>query len=862
MLCEFLNEYKVEKGCDYTHTSIKSPSGAYNIPLDARTHLMDLLADCVNNQIPVHLTEKNSIITPIKIDIDLKYQLGDKRRYDRKMIKQLVEVYNNAIKKYLPVDEFNTYVFTRDNPYDIKDITKDGIHIMYPHIVCDYQVQQLIRKEVLVEGKQLLSLFNCLDKHKHDDMIDEAVIKRNNWLMYGCSKPNVEPYRLTYVFNEQLETMAVSNDTRIMIECLTILDKQPTHTIKNEYKQLVINTPTTPSTPSTPSTPTIVYRSNITNTEFMEIQQLVNLLDITRADNYQKWLDIGLCLHHIEPSHKMLELWISFSKYSNTYKNGVCETKWSMFKDKQGGMSKGTLYFWIKNDNPTEFERLRNDSVNSLILKSLSKSTYDFALVVVKMFENEFKWTPVNKKVIYYFNNHRWCAVDDVVLNNLITNQVIPRYYDMIDIYNGKSRNSSSSDESKGYSTTIKFLMECINLCLKNISIREKIMKECCKLFYDDTFYDKLDANADLIGFNNGVYDLKNGIFRDGRPDDYISLSTNIDYKSYDETNPIIVDIYSFMSQVFPNDNVRDYVFVLLSSFLEGRNPKEKFHIWTGVGGNGKSKLLELFEKSFGEYTKKIAISVLTQKNKANSSSASPELARLKGARFISAQEPDAHETFNIGVIKEWSGNDKIVCRALYGEPFEYKPQYKMVVCCNQLPHLPADDEGIWRRVSVIEFKSRFVDNPQLPNEFKKDTYLSEKFDSWKEAFMYILLQHYKIYSENGLIEPNEVLDATKSYKASVDGIMEFLEENVKLTTEPNCYVKFKDLWSRYKKSPQQEKDIKMKEFKSMVEKKLGVKIPTQKTIDKVNVKSPIVGVEWIDADENPNNECVFEETE
>ena len=67
-----------------------------------------------------------------------------------------------------------------------------------------------------------------------------------------------------------------------------------------------------------------------------------------------------------------------------------------------------------------------------------------------------------------------------------------------------------------------------------------------------------------------------------------------------------------------------------------------------------------------------------------------------------------------------------MTARALYTQPIEFK----MVLCCNQVPHAIADDEGFWRRASVLEFVRRFVDhpNPANPNELSKNIHLSDMF--------------------------------------------------------------------------------------------------------------------------------------
>jgi P4 family phage/plasmid primase-like protien len=335
---------------------------------------------------------------------------------------------------------------------------------------------------------------------------------------------------------------------------------------------------------------------------------------------------------------------------------------------------------------------------------------------------------------------------------------------------------------------------------LKTTNFIDNVMKECRGLFYNKDFIQKLDENHFLFSFKNGILDLKTGEFRDGRPDDFISLCCGVNYVKYSDTMPYLDDIKDFLSKVHPGENERRYMLSLISSLLEGHNADESFHLWTGTGGNGKSKVNELLIQALGDYAIKFPITLFTGKRGA-SNSVSPEVVESKGKRFAYLEEPSEGERINIGLMKEYSGGDKIKGRGLWSNFIEFKPQFKIILYCNDMPKVPADDMGTWRRIKVLEFLSCFVDNPKNPNEFKKDKYLSEKIPKWTETFMSMIVHNYLTDYKvmGGLYIPKEVEKFTEEYQKDMDIYIDFINTRLVKTDKKTDKISLQSLHDDFK---------------------------------------------------------------
>lgn len=825
-LLHFLNYRKIEKGEPFTHTSIYDPkikqglAGAYNIKTCDTDEFYSLYNKVVfKGKEPMHLTEKHDMHSPVLIDLDFRFAKSDNfsRKYTQETVKIFLINVMKELNKFIKFDvgddniKRQAFVFEKSRPVAKEEFIKDGIHIIFPYIVTCPEVQFMIRNELLKTCDYLveeLELINPIG-----DVIDEAVIYKNNWQMYGSCKPGCKPYKLTHIYTIQnLFAEEVSDDEfnkwkkdpLKLCKLLSIREKPLESELKVEaklkiqsYKQKNEKAEQLKLNKTKKHTRGRKKQSANTFEKIDLARALVGILDEERADAHNSWISVGWCLHNID--YRLLENWILFSKKSDKYKNTCekeCTELWDTFQDK--GLHFGTLCHWAKNDDEYKFDEIMATDIRTVLTDSLNVnekdiSTYNIAKVAKYIFKNKYVCASIKHKIWYQFRDHRWQEIDcGVNLRNDLS-EILSYEYSRFKLFHQSHATSSEADPNKERVANLIKKAGSISNKLREVEFKNKIMREAMDAFVDSKFVNNLDCNNDLIGFENGVYDLGLMEFREGRPEDYISLSTGIEYIEYDDDDEVVQEIYEFFKQVLPIKRVRKYVLKLLASFMNGSVKDEKFHIWTGSGGNGKSKVIELFQNALGQYCCTLPHTIITRKKQA-SGSAAPELFNAKGRRLAALNEPDDNEKIMVGSMKEMSGGDKIQVRGLYRDPVEFKPQFKMLLLCNHLPSMPSEDEGTWRRVRLVEFSSVFTHNPdpEKPHEFPIDVELTEKMKDWSEPFIHILIKYYAKYKKEGLKEPPEVTKCTDSYRLRNDIYSEFLREFVEEC--PNGVLRIDDL--------------------------------------------------------------------
>lgn len=442
------------------------------------------------------------------------------------------------------------------------------------------------------------------------------------------------------------------------------------------------------------------------------------------------------------------------------------------------------------------------DDIKRQLEESLCGSHYQIAKTAFNIYKDRFRVDDVRNTTWYEFDKVRW---NKTHLMNILISEELPKYYRGIKISDTSVPHTNLQEyltnDDKIDANLRNQMVDQIITRLENVTFKNNILNQIAYLFktHDPDFYTHLDSDPYLLAFKNGVYDFQKNIFRDATQSDYITFSTGYDYIEYDESATEVQEIYEFLGKIITNRRVREYLLKVLGKSLIGI-PEEKFYIWTGLSGaNGKSTLVNFLENTLGDYTTSVDVSLLTNK-RSNSSNASPDIIRLRGKRVFTFQEPEHDDKLRTGILKQYTGGDTIIARELFKAPVTFKLQGSMIMCCNDLPSVASIDGGTWRRIRVIEFKSRFCDNPVKDNEFRIDPSLKYKMNGWKPYFMSILIHWYNRYLYEGMDEPEEVTRATAKYKVDNDKFNEFfdqcLEESDSFETIKTVYNYFQNWWA------------------------------------------------------------------
>lgn len=853
-----------------THTRIpnkdkttKTYGGSYCIPDAELPTFYKLYYDQVFvKKRKEHLTEVQLPEGPIVVDFDFRYPYEmDTRQHSVEHIQDMILLYLEELKELYEFEdskEFDVFVFEKPNVNRLeeKQLTKDGIHMMI-NIGAQRTVQQLLRWKILEE---LPKIWDLPITNSWETVLDEGIsVGGTNWQMFGSCKPDHEVYAITHHYTITFD----STDKEFMLN-----EHNPeAFNIKSNFRQLSARNFQCPKFRLTPLALTKLYdmkeskksktkirraddyeqkssssssksadnrwcriqcreelleavddiMNNLNSSDYQlrEIHDCVQILPSQYYDPGSHLLNrkVALALKHTDK--RLFLSWVLLrSKAADFRYETIPELyeEWMKYlKPKDDNpITSASIRFWANEANPEEYERIKTSSIEYYIEESINSETeYDFARVLRRMHGDTYACVSYEKRggEWFHFNGTYWKRDKGLSLRQCISTYMYEIYARKQDVVLALFNDQSIADGDNEHMGHRSKKLFTIKTKLKKTNDKNNIMREAAELFYDDEFNSKMDAHPHLMCFKNGVVDFNAKIFRAGRPEDYITKCTNIEYKPYDPTNEenaqVYAEINAFMNQLFPDPTVCEYMWNHLGASLIGTNKNQTFNVYHGSGCNGKSKLTDLMAHTIGEYKGTVPIALVTDR-RGLIGGTSDEVIKLKGCRYAVMQEPSKCVKLNEGPMKELTAGDPLQARGMYCESEVFTPQFTLVVCTNNMFDITSNDDGTWRRIRKVVFESKFVDklgepvDEDVKHVFQKDKNLLEKFPKWAPYFAGMLVA--SAFRTNGIVPDCAVImEASNKYRAEQDHITAFMNEKIVVTPNATDRILKKDLMREFR---------------------------------------------------------------
>jgi phage/plasmid-associated DNA primase len=752
----YLKKWASSKNEDWNVVSLDG--GKYNIPQDEYKDFLITYNEYLDKGIKLCIAERQKNNGPLVIDLDYEYSTKPNDLMNITM--------DIALKgKELISEEY--IIMTKSKEKETKKGKKFGVHIIYPLSVLNVDEKIVIYNE----------LRNVLKKHenkfieKAKKILDDSVIIKNGWLLYGSmKKDDLEYYKISCHSFESLPKDLVSFlSVRNKGEILTIepenivFDKEEIEV--NEKEEGKVNE---------------------------EIKELLKTLKLERCENYDDWFVVAQICKNEDVNYQIFENWSMQSVKFDREKN---KSIWNNLKDKDEYNGKpltiATLYKMSKEDN-------KNVEEESEIEILLNMSHRTLADLFIKLYGSDFLRID---GIFYYFNGLYWEKDSgeknkSIKINRFITDDF---HSYLLNIYDRNKNSPKISREAE------KKIINNISSLRNNKTANDIYMQICLSDKFDRTI--KFDMKQHLLAFNNKIYDFDKCTFREGRRDDYISLTVGYDW--IEPTKEQLKFIEETFNNILIVPEEKKLFGEILYSALTGFAP-QYFILATGSGANGKTLILEKMMKNvLGDnfYYKGNNSTIQSNVLKSGSDVAT---ALMHKKRLTIFSEPDEHQKLNTAFIKDIAGGDSINARLNHENDTNKVMHSTIILSCNDKPKLSKTDGGVTRRIINFPFRSKFVSEEEKKKDptFKDDENIfikNPKYEilSFWEPFRCAIFKYilsYKIDKMEFKI-PESIDKASKEYIYSSDDMLNWFNENYEITNDTKNFESLVDMYNIFKTS-------------------------------------------------------------
>jgi putative DNA primase/helicase len=294
--------------------------------------------------------------------------------------------------------------------------------------------------------------------------------------------------------------------------------------------------------------------------------------------------------------------------------------------------------------------------------------------------------------------------------------------------------------------------------------------------------FDQWDVDPMLLNTPDGVVDLKTGNVRPHRPEDYVTKMTAVGPGG---ACPLWLQ---FLDRFTGGDReLQSFLKRVCGYCLTGDTSEESLFFLFGVGRNGKGVFAHTVSGVLGDYHRVASMETFI----ASSMDRHPtELAKLHGARLVTATETEEGKRWDEPRIKALTGRDPISARFMRQDFFEYLPQFKLMFSGNHRPGLRTVDEAIRQRMNLIKCAAI------IPKR-ERDPKLAEKLKSEWSGILSWMVEGGMEWQRGGLRPPDSVISTTEEYLEVEDVFGNWMDECC--TIDPNATAGPVALWEVWK---------------------------------------------------------------
>jgi putative DNA primase/helicase len=292
------------------------------------------------------------------------------------------------------------------------------------------------------------------------------------------------------------------------------------------------------------------------------------------------------------------------------------------------------------------------------------------------------------------------------------------------------------------------------------------------------------DADPWLLATPQGTVDLRSGDTRPARRSDYLTKRTTV---APSGECPQWLD---FLEKITDGDGeLMDFMQRMAGYALTGITREHALFFLYGTGSNGKGTFLNALTGILGDYAAVASIDTFiatpTEKH-------STDLAMLRGARLVTAQETEEGRRWAEAKLKALTGGDPITARFMRQDNFTYLPQFKLAIAGNHRPGLRNIDPAIRRRFHLIPFMRTFAAD-------EIDRELPEKLRAEWPGILAWMIEGCQHWQKIGLKPPACVQAATEEYFDAEDAIQRWIDDccMVRETQEDTSAVLYKS-WAEW----------------------------------------------------------------